>query len=85
MTLRLPRPTLELYDAWRAAVTGFVGGHIDGSGLPDGARPDRGTLRSLITKHREQSDVTRPLPLQDVRDRPEHGHGRVRRCWITLS
>lgn len=60
--IKLLEPSLDDFDSWAAAVQEFHGGHIDGSGLANGARPDRATCEALIEKHRQRSDVTRRLP-----------------------
>ncbi|SDR86223.1 GNAT family N-acetyltransferase [Microlunatus soli] len=60
--IKLVEPSLDHYDSWADAVREFHGGHIDGSGLSDGATPDRATCEVLIEKQRQHADVDRRLP-----------------------
>ena len=50
MTISLARPTVDLFDSWAAAVSEFDGVHVDGSGLDEGAAPDRVTCAALVAR-----------------------------------
>lgn len=60
----LVRPTLDLYDAWAAAVAEFDGGHIDGASLPDERARDvsREACAWLVEKTRRDADLSVPPP-----------------------
>lgn len=64
MTVRLDRPTTDLFDSWASAVAEFGDGHIDGSGLTAPVSPDRETLDALIATARRLAD-TRIAPPED--------------------
>lgn len=60
--IMLLQPSLDHFPSWAEAVAEFGGGHIDGSGLPDGATPDRDTCQALIAKQRQYADTSQRLP-----------------------
>lgn len=57
MTVRLVRPTVELFDSWASAVAEFGDGHVDGSGLTAPVTPDRATLEALIADAERLADT----------------------------
>ncbi|WP_298039211.1 GNAT family N-acetyltransferase [uncultured Microbacterium sp.] len=62
MSVRLIRPTAELFDSWSSAVTEFDGVHIDGSGTTAPVAGDRETLDALIAKAEQMADTSIPAP-----------------------
>lgn len=58
MTVRLVRPTTDLFDSWAAAVAEFGDGHVDGSGLTAPVTPDPATLDALIANAERLADTS---------------------------
>ena len=50
MPIALATPSLDLFDAWAAAVTEFGEVHIDGAGLEFGTVPDRTACADFVAK-----------------------------------
>jgi len=74
MTIALTRPTIDLFDAWAAAVAEFEGGHIDGGGYEKGSVPDRAACEAFIEKAALYSTPGADLP---------EGHVPCDHFWIT--